>query len=210
MVKFSNEGVRFSAIALSGCQRQAKLRLVPASRALSTAPKLAVADGALGFWKAIGEIWPKTGEQRCWVHKTANIPQQAAWQEPAAWARPSACCKTSGWPGTNKDAEAAFDAFVETYAVKCEKAVECLKKDREPRCSPYLRLSGRTLETPAHVRSQSKAPLRPVRHRTIRSKKGCLSNKTRARHGVQASRRRAEDLGVALTATTSCQKSFEV
>jgi transposase-like protein len=42
-------------------------------RGLSMAPKVAVADGALGFWKAIGEVWPKTREQRCWVHKTANI-----------------------------------------------------------------------------------------------------------------------------------------
>ena len=42
-------------------------------RGLSTAPQLAVADGALGFWKALGEIWPTTREQRCWVHKTANV-----------------------------------------------------------------------------------------------------------------------------------------
>jgi hypothetical protein len=37
------------------------------------APQLAVADGALGFWKAIDEVWPKTRAQRCWVHKTANV-----------------------------------------------------------------------------------------------------------------------------------------
>ena len=42
-------------------------------RGLSMAPKVAVADGALGFWKAIGEVWSRTREQRCWVHKTANI-----------------------------------------------------------------------------------------------------------------------------------------
>jgi len=42
-------------------------------RGLSIAPELAVADGALGFWKALGEVWPKTREQRCWVHKTANM-----------------------------------------------------------------------------------------------------------------------------------------
>ncbi len=42
-------------------------------RGLSAAPELAVADGALGFWKALGEVWPKTREQRCWVHKTANV-----------------------------------------------------------------------------------------------------------------------------------------
>ena len=42
-------------------------------RGLSVAPELAVADGALGFWKALGEVWPKTREQRCWVRKTANV-----------------------------------------------------------------------------------------------------------------------------------------
>src|SRR5215211_6461674 len=42
-------------------------------RGLSVAPELAVADGALGFWKALGEVWPTTREQRCWVHKTANV-----------------------------------------------------------------------------------------------------------------------------------------
>jgi putative transposase len=42
-------------------------------RGLTTAPQIAVADGALGFWKALGEVWPTTREQRCWVHKTANV-----------------------------------------------------------------------------------------------------------------------------------------
>src|SRR5205085_228796 len=42
-------------------------------RGLTTAPQIAVADGALGFWKALGEVWPTIHEQRCWVHKTANI-----------------------------------------------------------------------------------------------------------------------------------------
>jgi hypothetical protein len=41
-------------------------------RGLAMGPELAVADGALGFWKALPEVWPKTREQRCWVHKTAN------------------------------------------------------------------------------------------------------------------------------------------
>lgn len=42
-------------------------------RGLSVAPEIAVADGALGFWRALGEVWRKTREQRCWVHKTTNI-----------------------------------------------------------------------------------------------------------------------------------------
>jgi putative transposase len=42
-------------------------------RGLTTAPKLAVGDGALGFWKAVAKLWPQTDPQRCWVHKTANV-----------------------------------------------------------------------------------------------------------------------------------------
>ena len=43
------------------------------NRGLAVAPELDVADGALSFWTALAELWPTTREQRCWVHKTANI-----------------------------------------------------------------------------------------------------------------------------------------
>ena len=63
-------------------------------RGLTIAPELAVADGALGFWKALGEVWPKTREQRCWVHKTANVlAKLPKSQHPKASVR----CRTSGW-----------------------------------------------------------------------------------------------------------------
>ena len=55
------------------CSRLARLAARSQAPGSCRRPLLAVADGALGFWKAIGEIWPKTGEQRCWVAKTANI-----------------------------------------------------------------------------------------------------------------------------------------
>ncbi len=42
-------------------------------RGLDLGPRLAVGDGAMGFWKALREVYPQTKEQRCWVHKTANI-----------------------------------------------------------------------------------------------------------------------------------------
>src|SRR6201982_910049 len=45
----------------------------PRWRGLAMGPELAVADGALGFWQAVEEIWPQTRGQRCWVHKTANV-----------------------------------------------------------------------------------------------------------------------------------------
>ena len=42
-------------------------------RGLDIGPRLTVGDGAMGFWKALREVYPKTKEQRCWIHKTANI-----------------------------------------------------------------------------------------------------------------------------------------
>ncbi len=42
-------------------------------RGLVIAPELATGDGALGFWKALREVYGTTREQRCWVHKTANV-----------------------------------------------------------------------------------------------------------------------------------------
>ena len=43
------------------------------SQGLTLPPKLAIGDGALGFWNAITKVWPTTQHQCCWVHKTANI-----------------------------------------------------------------------------------------------------------------------------------------
>ena len=70
------DGVRESA------QSWKELLLDLKRRGLAMGPELAVADGALGFWKALPEVWPRTREQRCWVHKTANVPQQAAEEPP--------------------------------------------------------------------------------------------------------------------------------
>jgi len=97
-------------------------------RGLTVAPKLAVADGALGFWAAMRKVWPNTREQRCWVHKTANVLDKMAKKvQPRAkemlhdiWMAP-----------TRDDANQAFDLFVETYEAKYPAAVHCLTKDRE-------------------------------------------------------------------------------
>ena len=97
-------------------------------RGLAHAPELAVADGGLGFWKTVGEIWPKTIEQRCWVHKTANVlnklPRK---QQPKA----KRSLHEIWMAETKADAQVAFDAFIEAYALKYEKTAECLAKDRE-------------------------------------------------------------------------------
>lgn len=96
-------------------------------RGLVAGPELAVGDGALGFWKALAKVYPRTRAQRCWVHKTANVlnclPKS---QQPHAKEKLHAIWMAA----TQAEAAKAFDAFVETYAAKYPRAVECLRKDR--------------------------------------------------------------------------------
>lgn len=97
-------------------------------RGLAIVPKLAVGDGALGFWAALREEWPSTREQRCWVHKTANVLDKM----PKS-IQPNAKAKLHEiWMApTRAEAIKAFDIFLETYGAKYDKACECLKKDRD-------------------------------------------------------------------------------
>lgn len=97
-------------------------------RGLTVDPKLATADGALGFWKALPQVWPSTREQRCWVHKTANVLDKMAKR-----VQPGAKAKLHEiWMApTRADAERAFEQFVDLYAAKYPKAVACLEKDRD-------------------------------------------------------------------------------
>ena len=89
------------------------------------APQLAVADGALGFWRAIDEVWPKTRAQRCWVHKTANVLNKLP---KSLHAKAKRALQDIWTAETRMDAEAAFDGFIESYGIKYEKAVECLPR----------------------------------------------------------------------------------
>ena len=135
-------------------------------RGLTIGPELAVADGALGFWKALEEVWPKTRGQRCWVHKTANVLNKLPKSQHA---RAKRALEEIWMADTKKDALVAFDAFVEIYAIKYEKAVECLTKDREALLAFY--------DFPAehwkHLRTSN-----PVESTFAIRSKGCLSNKT--------------------------------
>ena len=141
-------------------------------RGLAIGPELAVADGALGFWQAIEEVWPKTRGQRCWVHKTANVLNKLPKSQQS---RAKRALHDIWMAETKADAGAAFDAFIETYAVKYDKAAECLAKDRETLLAFY--------DFPAehwkHLRTTNpiESTFATVRHRTVRAK-GCLSNKT--------------------------------
>ena len=160
------DGVRESA------QSWRELLLDLKRRGLSIGPELAVADGALGFWHAVEEVWPPTRGQRCWVHKTANVLNKLPnSQQPKA----KRALQEIWMAETKKDALAAFDAFVELWSVKYDKAVECLIRDRDALLSFY--------DFPAehwqHLRTTNviESSFATVRHRTVRSK-GCLSNKT--------------------------------
>ena len=141
-------------------------------RGLAIAPELAVADGALGFWKALGEVWPKTREQRCWVHKTANVLNRLPKSQHTKAKR---ALQEIWMAETKTDADVAFDAFIESYQVKYDKAAECLEKDR----AALLAFYDFPAEHWKHLRTTNpiESTFATVRHRTIRAK-GCLSNKT--------------------------------
>ena len=160
------DGVRESA------QSWRDLLLGLKRRGLAMGPELAVADGALGFWQAVEEVWPQTRGQRCWVHKTANVLNKLPKSQQSKAKR---ALQEIWMAETKKDALLAFDAFVETWGIKYDKAVECLIKDRDALLAFY--------DFPAehwkHLRTTNviESSFATVRHRTVRSK-GCLSNNT--------------------------------
>lgn len=97
------------------------------ARGLTIDPKLATGDGALGFWKALAQVFPQTREQRCWVHKTANVLDQLPKRiQPKA----KEMIHQIWMADTREHAHQAFDLFLETYGAKYPKACECLQKDR--------------------------------------------------------------------------------
>jgi len=141
-------------------------------RGLETGPALVVGDGALGFWKALREVYGETRVQRCWVHKTANVLNQ---MPKSLQAKAKGHLHDIWMAETRVDAEAAFDFFIEAYGVKYGKATERLVKDRERLLSFY--------DFPAehwkHIRTTNpiESTFATVRHRTVKTK-GCLSRKT--------------------------------
>ena len=97
-------------------------------RGLSTAPKLAVGDGALGFWHALSKIYPACHHQRCWVHKTANVLEKL----PKSMQAKVKSALHDIYLAESRDvAEKTFDHTVERFEAKYPKAMNCLKKDRE-------------------------------------------------------------------------------
>jgi putative transposase len=124
------------------------------ARGLAHPPLLAIGDGALGFWSALGKVFPTTRQQRCWVHKTANILND---MPKAMQARVKADLHNIWMAESRLEAEKALSVFLQKYQVKYPKAAEHW----------------------THIRTTNpiESTFATVRHRTKRSK-GCLSMKT--------------------------------
>lgn len=142
------------------------------ARGLATAPEIAVGDGALGFWKAIDEIFPATRHQRCWVHKAANILNKVP---KSVQPNMKADLREVRDAPDRATADAAIAVFVEKYATKYPKAADCLAKDREA----LLAFFDFPAEHWDHLRTTNpiESVFATVRHRTVRTK-GALSQKT--------------------------------
>jgi len=141
-------------------------------RGLPALPKLAVGDGALGFWQACAEIFPDTATQRCWVHKTMNVLNKLPKSlQPKAKDR----LHEIWMADTREHANKAFDLFLATYQDKYPKAAQCLRKDRESLLAFY--------DFPAqhwhHIRTTNpiESTFATIKLRTHRTK-GCLSRET--------------------------------
>ena len=141
-------------------------------RGLSTGPQLAIGDGALGFWKAIEEVFPSTRHQRCWVHKTANVLNKVAL---SVQVNMKADLREIHGAPTRAAAELAINVFADKYGAKYDKAVACLTKDRET----LLAFFDFPAEHWDHLRTSNpiESVFATVRHRTVRTK-GALSAKT--------------------------------
>jgi transposase-like protein len=142
------------------------------ARGLAAPPNLAVGDGALGFWKALDEVFPSALHQRCWFHKMSNVlnhfPKAV---QPAV----AAGLREISHADTRAAALAAIETFKEKYGVKYERGVACLTKDTQTLLAFY--------DFPAehwdHLRTSNpiESVFATVRHRTVRTK-GALSQKT--------------------------------
>lgn len=141
-------------------------------RGLKQDPKLALGDGALGFWVALREVFATTKEQRCWVHKTMNVLNA---MPKSIQAKAKGHLHNVWQAGTKAKAKIAFDFFVETFGVKWDKAVARLVKDR----NALLTFHDYPAEHWKRIRTSNpiESTFATVRHRTKRTKE-CLSRKT--------------------------------
>ena len=167
---------RKELIAIEDGERESKLSWQGVlqdlqARGLHQAPAVAIGDGALGFWAALREAYPATKEQRCWVHKTANVLDKLPKSQ-----QPKAKEMIHQMYGTDTQDEALdqYDRFMALYEAKYPKACECLGKDKDTLFTFY--------DFPAHhwrhlrTTNPIESTFGTVRHRT-RQTKGCGSRK---------------------------------
>ena len=137
-----------------------------------TCPKLAVGDGALGFWRALAQLFPRTRAQRCWVHKTVNVLNYL----PKALQATARSELHQIWmAATREAAHKAFDRFIRNYAAKYPKAAQCLRKDQDALLAFY----DFPAEHWSHLRTTNpiESSFATIRHRTERTK-GAVSRTT--------------------------------
>lgn len=141
-------------------------------RRLHIAPELAVGDGALGFWKALEEVFPATRHQRCWFHKIGNVLNKFP---KAMIPTVKSDLQDIHHAETRAAAQKAMALFTDKYGTKYPAATQCLQKDAEALLAFY--------DFPAehwqHLRTSNpiESVFATVRHRTTRTK-GSLSQKT--------------------------------
>jgi len=133
------------------------------------APKLAIGDGAMGFWAAMDEVYPTARQQQCWQHKTMNVlnclPKLS---QPKA----KAAIHNIWQAETKDDAQKAFDLFIKIYEPKYPKATLCLQKDRTELMA-FFDFSAQHWQS-IRTSNPIESAFATIRHRTKRSK-GCLS-----------------------------------
>jgi len=129
----ANESGRKELLAMSDGYAESKaswreILLDLKRRGLQGGPKLAVGDGALGFWAALREVYPGCREQRCWVHKTGNVLDK---MPKSVQAKAKGMLHEMWQAPTKAKALAAYEHFVTSWEEKYPKAVECLRQDKE-------------------------------------------------------------------------------
>jgi len=172
-----NEQGEKRLLALSDGYRESKASWLSVlqdlqARGLTTAPVLAIGDGALGFWAAQEEAWPETRAQRCWVHKTANVLNELP---KSIQGKAKAGLQEIWMAETKAQAGKAFDRFVRDFGAKYPKAVAKLVKDR----AVLLAFYDFPAEHWVHIRTTNpiESSFATIRHRTTRTK-NCVSRNT--------------------------------
>ena len=139
------------------------------ARGLRIGPKLATGDGGLGFWAALEEVFGATRQQRCWVHKTANVLDK---MPKSVHTQAKRKIHEMYLAETKEIALKAFDTFRDLYGDKYPKATQCLVKDKAVLFTFY----DFPQEHWQHIRTSNpiESTFSTVRHRS-RQTKGCGS-----------------------------------